>query len=347
MTLVNFADLDFDQVKTSITNYLRANSDFTDYDFEGSNLSTIIDVLAYNTYITSYNANMVANEVFIDSATLRENVISLARNIGYVPRSRKAARSTISFFVDTSDFSIKPRTLTLKAGVVGITRSFGRESYSFSVPEDITVTVNNDIAEFNNIVVYEGTLISQNFTVDATIPNQRFLLDNVGIDSSLLTVNVATNENSSVSRNYTLANSLFDINGESAVYFLQEIADEKDEFDFIIRGDYDRVEEYAMKIEEDEKIVLHSLKGPAIKRWYDDGYNDEPHQEYYIRGKKMKKIALATAFAMAATSAFAGNPAPATTEAPVVPAPEAAASASGWVLPALLLIAIAAAANKK
>ena len=234
MTLVNFADLDFDQVKTSITNYLRANSDFTDYDFEGSNLSTIIDVLAYNTYITSYNANMVANEVFIDSATLRENVISLARNIGYVPRSRKAARSTISFFVDTSDFNIKPRTLTLKAGVVGITRAFGRESYSFSVPEDITVTVNNDIAEFNNIVVYEGTLVSQNFTIDATIPNQRFLLDNVGIDSSLLTVNVATNENSSVSRNYTLANSLFDINGESAVYFLQEIADEKYE---IIFGD--------------------------------------------------------------------------------------------------------------
>ena len=91
MPLVNFSNLDFEQVKTSLKEYLRSNSNFTDYDFEGSNLSTIVDVLAYNTYITSYNANMVANEVFIDSATLRENIVALARNIGYVPRSRKAA----------------------------------------------------------------------------------------------------------------------------------------------------------------------------------------------------------------------------------------------------------------
>ena len=87
MALVNFTDLDFDQIKTSLTDYLRENSDFTDYDFEGSNLSNIIDVLAYNTYINSYNANMISNEVFIDSATLRENVVALARNIGYTPRS--------------------------------------------------------------------------------------------------------------------------------------------------------------------------------------------------------------------------------------------------------------------
>ena len=105
MALVNFSNLDFDQVKTTLKNYLQSNSNFTDYDFEGSNLSTIIDVLAYNTYITSYNANMVANEVFIDSATLRENVVALARNIGYVPRSRKASKATISFFVDTTDIT--------------------------------------------------------------------------------------------------------------------------------------------------------------------------------------------------------------------------------------------------
>ena len=97
MPLVNFTNLDFDQIKTTLRDYLKANSNFTDYDFEGSNLSTILDVLAYNTYITSYNANMVANEVFLDSATLRENVVSLARNIGYVPKSKKASRATISF----------------------------------------------------------------------------------------------------------------------------------------------------------------------------------------------------------------------------------------------------------
>ena len=119
MALVNFADLDFTQIKGSIQDYLRANSNFTDYDFEGSNLSTIIDVLAYNTYITSYNANMVTNEVFIDSATLRENVVSLARNVGYVPTSRKAARSTISFVVDTSSFTNAPSSLTLQQQKLG------------------------------------------------------------------------------------------------------------------------------------------------------------------------------------------------------------------------------------
>jgi hypothetical protein len=114
MPLVNFSNLDFDQIKTTLKEYLKANSNFTDYDFEGSNLSSIIDVLAYNTYITSYNANMITNEVFIDSATLRENVVSLARNIGYVPRSRKAATSSISFFVDCSGVIPTPATLTLK-----------------------------------------------------------------------------------------------------------------------------------------------------------------------------------------------------------------------------------------
>ena len=121
MPLVNFSNLDFEQVKTSLRDYLQSNSNFTDYDFEGSNLSSILDVLAYNTYITSYNANMVANEVFIDSATLRENVVALARNIGYTPRSRKASYSTISFFVDTSDITPSPVNLTLKAGPVAST----------------------------------------------------------------------------------------------------------------------------------------------------------------------------------------------------------------------------------
>ena len=167
MALVNFANLDFDQIKTSIKDYLRSNSNFTDYDFEGSNLSSIIDVLAYNTYITSYNANMVSNEVFIDSATLRENVVSLARNIGYVPRSKKSSRATVSFFVDTSTFANKPTQITLKSGVVCTSRNFNNENYSFTIPADITVSVANDIAEFNNISVFEGTRVRENFTVSS------------------------------------------------------------------------------------------------------------------------------------------------------------------------------------
>ncbi len=142
MPLVNFANLDFDQIKTTLKDYLRSNSNFTDYDFEGSNLSSIIDVLAYNTYITSYNANMVANEVFIDSATLRENVVALARNIGYVPRSRTASSSVVSFFVDVESITPAPSTLTLKKGPVCSSQSsFGSDSFVFSIIEDITVPV--------------------------------------------------------------------------------------------------------------------------------------------------------------------------------------------------------------
>ena len=129
MPLVNFSNLDFAQIKTTLTDYLQTNANFTDYDFEGSNLSTVLDVLAYNTYLTSYNANMVTNEVFIDSATLRENIVSLARNIGYLPRSRKSARSAISFFVDTTKIIPSPSTLTLKKGTVATTAgSFGNQS---------------------------------------------------------------------------------------------------------------------------------------------------------------------------------------------------------------------------
>ena len=232
MTLVNFANLDFDQIKTSIKDYLRSNSNFTDYDFEGSNLSVIIDTLAYNTYITSYNANMVANEVFIDSATLRENVVSLARNIGYVPRSKRSARTKISFFVDTSNFTNVPTQLTLKGGLVCTTRSFGDESYSFIIPSDITVPVTDNIAEFNDIEVYEGTRITENFTVNSFDLNQRYILSNAGIDTRTLSVSVRPSELSTVSRKYNLADSLFDVTPQSAVFFIQEVEDERYELIF-------------------------------------------------------------------------------------------------------------------
>ena len=232
MTLVNFANLDFDQIKTSIKDYLRSNSNFTDYDFEGSNLSVIIDTIAYNTYITSYNANMVANEVFIDSATLRENVVSLARNIGYVPRSKRSARAKISFFVDTSNFTNVPTQLTLKGGLVCTTRSFGDESYSFIIPSDITVPVTDNIAEFNDIEVYEGTRITENFTVNSFDLNQRYILSNAGIDTRTLSVSVRPSELSTVSRKYNLADSLFDVTPQSAVFFIQEVEDERYELIF-------------------------------------------------------------------------------------------------------------------
>ena len=235
MPLANFTNLDFNQVKTTLREYLKENSNFTDYDFEGSNLSTILDVLAYNTYITSYNANMVANEVFIDSATLRENVVSLARNIGYLPKSRKAATGVISFFVDTTNVSPTPATLTLKKGPVATSQGgFGSSSFVFSLLEDITVPVNDGIAEFNNISIFEGNLLTANFTYSARNPNTKFILDNIGIDTELLTVTVKPNESSSRSVKYSRQDSLFEVKPESTVYYLQEADDERYE---VIFGD--------------------------------------------------------------------------------------------------------------
>jgi len=234
MPLVNFANLDFDQIKTSIKDYLRFNSNFTDYDFEGSNLSTIIDILAYNTYITSYNANMVSNEVFIDSATLRENVVSLARNIGYVPKSKKSAKANISFFVDVSGYAegTKPDTITLHKGIVCTSSSFSNESYTFSILDDITVVVIDDIASFDNIDVYEGTYLTTDFTVDSFDPNQRFILPNSQIDTSTISVNVKPNSFANIQRKFVQANSLFDITPESPIFFTQEIEDERYELIF-------------------------------------------------------------------------------------------------------------------
>ena len=241
MSLINFTNLDFDQIKQSLKDYIQSNSDFTDYDFEGSNLSTILDVLAYNTYITSYNANMLSNEVFIDSATLRENVVSLARNIGYIPRSKKSSRATVSFFVDISSVSPTPANLTLKAGPVATTGGrFNGQSFVFGIPEDKTVSVIDGIASFDDIEVYEGSYLSQSYVYSTRNPFQKFILPNVGIDLDSLVVTVRPSIDSSVSTKYARQDELFDsvtksvINKNSNIYFIQETESEQYE---VIFGD--------------------------------------------------------------------------------------------------------------
>jgi hypothetical protein len=232
MTLTNFSNLDFDQIRTTLKDYLRSNSNFTDYNFEGSNLSTILDVLAYNTYITSYNANMVANEVFIDSATLRENVVALARNIGYVPRSKKSARAAVSFFVDLSNSNIQSSTITLKKGIVSSSsNTFSNQSFVFSILENITKPIFNGIASFDDIKIYEGSLITTNFTYNTNNLNQRFILPNSGIDTDLLSVSV---DRDGVKSNYMLHKNILEIDKNSKVFFIQEVEDERYE---VIFGD--------------------------------------------------------------------------------------------------------------
>ena len=227
MPFTKFTNLDFDQIKTSIKDYLRANSTFSDFDFEGSNFSVLIDTLAYNTYITAFNSNMIVNESFLDSATLRENVVSLARNIGYVPRSRTAARATISFTVSTSEDT---PTLTLRRGLVCVGTA-NDTSYTFSIPEDVTATVIDGVATFDQISVYQGTYLTKQFTYDGSL-DQRFILNNSFIDTSTLSVYVKRTNDSGLGIEYAAINNILDTTSESRIYILQEVQDEKYEIKF-------------------------------------------------------------------------------------------------------------------
>jgi hypothetical protein len=227
MPFTKFTNLDFDQIKTSIKDYLRANSTFTDFDFEGSNFSVLIDTLAYNTYITAFNSNMIVNESFLDSATLRENVVSLARNIGYVPRSRTAAKAQISF--DTS-IGADTSTVTLQAGLVCV-GTVDNSSYTFSVPNNISTNVINGAASFNNIDVYQGTFLTKQFTVDGSL-DQRFLLSNSYIDTSTISVYVKGVNDSGLGIKYSLVDNILNIDSTSQIYLIQEVQDEKYELLF-------------------------------------------------------------------------------------------------------------------
>ena len=240
MPFTQYTNLDFDQIKQSIKDYLRANTKFTDFDFEGSNMSILIDTLAYNTYISSFNANMIANESFLDSATMRENVVSLARNIGYVPRSKTAAKATVSFDVI---FTGASSIVTVKEGLVCVgTQS--DTSYTFSIPEDITVNsqslTGSDVdittertASFNEIEIYEGIFVQKQFTVDTSI-KQRFILENPNIDTSTIRVYVRQSNETGRGVEYRYVDNINKIDGTSEIYLLQEIKDEKYE---IIFGD--------------------------------------------------------------------------------------------------------------
>ena len=237
MPFTKFTNLDFDQIKTSIKDYIRANSDFTDFDFEGSNFSVLIDTLAYNTYITAFNSNMVVNESFLDSATVRENVVSLARNIGYVPRSRSSAQATVSFDFTTSG---NTPTITLQAGLVCV-GSANDTSYVFSIPESITTTttqtfdangnVISSTGSFNNIVVYQGTYLTKTFTVDGSL-DQRFLLENSFIDTSTIKVFVKGAADTGLGREYRKVDNILNITDVSETYLIQEITDERYELLF-------------------------------------------------------------------------------------------------------------------
>ena len=253
MPFTNYTNLDFDQIKTSIKDYLRANSNFTDYDFEGSNFSILIDTLAYNTYINAFNSNLAVNEVFLDSATVRENVVSLARNIGYVPRSKKAATALVSFDIEVNQSNPNDpiQSVVLKPELV-CTGQADNTSYIFSISEEITQTVDsNNIASFSNIEIYQGRYLKKSFTVDGSL-DQRFIIQNPNVDSSSIRVYVKAPDSTGDGEKYHMVDNITTVDSNSKIYLIQEVKDEKYELMF---GDG----VFGKKLENGAEVVVHYI----------------------------------------------------------------------------------------
>ena len=228
MALNQFTNLNFEDIKTSIKDYLRQNSNFSDFDFEGSNLSVLINTLAYNSYITAYNTNMVANESFIDSATLRENVVSLARNIGYVPRSKRAATAVVQFV--TTGISTTNSSITLQPGVFA-NSGVNQTNFIYSLPERVQVP--SFFGESQGIVrIYQGQYLEKEWTIDTSQPNQKYVLPNDSIDTSTLRVFVKESSSSTTQTEYKLLDSIVGITSITNMFLIQETSDEKYELLF-------------------------------------------------------------------------------------------------------------------
>ena len=224
MKYTQVSNLDFTDIKTSLKEYLRAKTDFTDFDFEGSTWSNLLDVLAYNTYYTAFNTNMVVNELFLESATLRDNVITLAKQLGYKPKSVVAPEALLNFNVTFTGTA--PSVIILKKGT-GFVTSFDDKLYKYVVIEDYKVPVANNQAIFENVSVFEGTLITDSYTVNTSQSKQKFLLTNSGADTSTIRVKVFPQENSTSFVYYNQVNSIVDIGSDDKIFYVDENLDEQ------------------------------------------------------------------------------------------------------------------------
>lgn len=228
MPYVQLSNLDFADIKTALKEYLRSQDEFTDFDFEGSVWSNLLDVLAYNTYYTAFNTNMVVNETFLDSATLRDNVVALAKQLGYTPKSATSPRAVLNF--DAVFPNVFPNEIILKRGT-GFNSTYDNSVYNFVVIEDIKAPVVGGTASFENVEIYEGNFVTDTYTVNAARSN-RFVIKNPNADISTLRVRVFPSPQSTVGEVYARADSILDITGESNVFYVEEIEDEQYEVFF-------------------------------------------------------------------------------------------------------------------
>jgi hypothetical protein len=225
---INLTEVDFDQIKTNLIDYLKSTGKFTDYDFDGSNLQVILNLIAYQAQLNAYSTNMIANESFLTSATLRSNVVANARMIGYLPTSARAAFSEVDFRyqLDEANYpSGMPKTLEIQPGMAFSSEN-GTENLIFNVIDPVTSAVSSDgLCTFTDVVVYEGVYLKANFTKDTSVYDQKFTIANQNIDTNTIRVEVQENPNQDVNTQYFYAKNLAEIDENSRVYWIEETSE--------------------------------------------------------------------------------------------------------------------------
>ena len=211
------SDLDFDDIKSNLKAFLQDQTQFSDYNFEGSGFSVLLDTLAYNTHYLGFNANMLANELYLDSADIRKNIVSLAKMLGYTPSSPKAPVANVDILLNNASGT----SVTMNKGTT-FTSTIDGISYEFVTNADTTITPSNGVYRFSDINIYEGTLVTYRYTVDSTDVDQKFIIPSVNADTSTLKVTVQTSAVDTSLTTYTLANGLKSLTSTSQAYFLQE-----------------------------------------------------------------------------------------------------------------------------
>ena len=220
-------ELDFDQIKTNLKNFLRNQAEFADFDFEGSGMSVLLDLLAYNTHYLGFNANMLANEMFLDSAALRSSVVSLSKMLGYTPASAIAPEADITVVLANASGA----SVTMPAGTK-FTTTVGDTQYTYVTNSDKTITPQDGVYTFSNVKIYEGTRVTFQYTADSNNEDQKFIVPNSNADLTTLKVDVQNSSSDTTTLTYTKASSLTGVASDSRVYFTQEVEDGKFEVYF-------------------------------------------------------------------------------------------------------------------
>ena len=245
MAFAQVSSLDYADIRSALVEYLRRNTDFTDYDFEGSTLSAVVDLLAYNTYYTAFNTTMAVNESFLSSASLRDNVVKIAKQLGYTAKSKTSSTAQIELKVDFTataaiDQRLVPKFVTLKKGncFIASNPENRSETYQFSVLDDVVSPVVNNIClvsnqnQNDNLKITEGVYLTFNFLVDDTIPNQKFIIPTANLDTETIRISVRENANSSSVTRFEKVTNILDVSATDPVFFVQEIDDNRYELIF-------------------------------------------------------------------------------------------------------------------